>query len=340
MFPPTRENPIPPLDSWSKSVQLFIQRGWSLSTSVIRDQGKAFSENDQIVFGFLTDPALAENGVVLVKFSLAQGTSGTISVTLDDPTAVTFAGGRLANAKGELLAAVDGAWKWERQRLVAALTADNAATLAIATRPLTAAMALTVDYDAQRAACADTWQKILATGMKLETPEPRVNNAWRHLLIQNIELINGDLMHYSAGNQYDKLYEAEGSDAALAMLAWGRAADMRRLMTPLLDFTRKGLEYHQAGFKIMNVCRYFWQTRDAATFRALQPKWEKEAQRIIENRTGPHGLFPPERYAGDISTPTQPVNANAHARRRYVTKVRFHGGFPPLNVTEPVNPDR
>jgi hypothetical protein len=151
--------------------------------------------------------------------------------------------------------------------------------------------------------------------MKVETPEPLVNHAWRHLLIQNFALINGDRIHYSAGNQYDRLYEAEGSDAALAMMSWGYEQDMRRLMTPLLEFTRKGLEFHQAGFKIMDVCRYYWQTRDGATVRALRPRWEKEARLLVEGRTGPHGLFPPERYAGDISTPVQPVNANAHAWR-------------------------
>ena len=47
-------------------------------------------------------------------------------------------------------------------------------------------------YAQQRAACVQTWKQILAGGMNLETPEPVVNNAWRHLLIQNLELINGN----------------------------------------------------------------------------------------------------------------------------------------------------
>ncbi|HUR58432.1 MAG TPA: hypothetical protein VM029_12020, partial [Opitutaceae bacterium] len=49
--------------------------------------------------------------------------------------------------------------------------------------------------------------------------------------------------------------------------------------------------------------------------RELRPRWEKEVQRLIAGRTGPHGLFPAERYAGDISTPAQTVNANAKAWR-------------------------
>ena len=261
-----------------------------------------------------TDPALAGNGVVFVKFSLAQGTAGTITVTLDDRTPVTFSAGNLRNEKGELLATFDPAWKWERQRATAKLSANNSATLAIATKPLGVA-ALTVEYDAQRVACVATWKSLLAGAMHVATPEPLVNDAWRHLLVQNFQLIRGDRMHYSAGNQYDQIYEAEGSDAALALLQWGYAADMRRLIGPLLDFTRKGLEYHQAGFKIADVCRTYWQTRDADFVRTLRPRWEKEARRLVENRTGPHGLFPAERYAGDISTPAQSVNVNANAFR-------------------------
>ncbi|MDO8541115.1 MAG: hypothetical protein Q7S40_11820, partial [Opitutaceae bacterium] len=224
---------------------------------------------------------------------------------------------RLVDAKGGVVAIADASWKWERQRLVAKITAKNVATVAFATKPLAAsdATALKIDYDAERAACADTWRKILAAAMKVETPEPLVNNAWRHLLLQNFQLIKGDRMHYSSGNQYDQLYVAEGSDAALAMMMWGYERDMRRLLVALLDFTRKGLEYHQAGFKLNDVCRYYWQTRDAETVRALRPRWEKEVQRLVDNRTGPHGLFPAERYAGDISTPAQTVNANAKAWR-------------------------
>jgi hypothetical protein len=156
---------------------------------------------------------------------------------------------------------------------------------------------------------------MLAHGMSVRTPEPLVNDAWRALTLQNFSLISGDRMFYSAGNQYEQLYEAEGSDAALAFLAWGHAAATRRLLPPLLDFTRKGLEHHQAGFKIGDVVRYYWQTRDAATVRALRPRWEKEARLLVETRTGPHGLYPPGRYAGDISTPAQAIGANAHAWR-------------------------
>ncbi len=151
--------------------------------------------------------------------------------------------------------------------------------------------------------------------MNVQTPEPIVNNAWRHLLCQNFELINGDSIHYSAGNQYDKLYESEGSDAALALLAWGYEADMRRLMVPLFDFTRKNLECHQAGFKLNNLCRYYWQTRDPAVVADLRPRWEKEAARLADSRTNEFGLCPKGQYCGDISTLVYSLTVNAKGWR-------------------------
>jgi hypothetical protein len=172
-------------------------------------------------------------------------------------------------------------------------------------------------FDSQKKLCADTWKKILSAGMNVETPEPIVNNAWRHLLVQNFELINGNSMRYSAGNQYDALYEAEGSDAALAMLVWGFENDTKRLLPPLFDFTRKGLEFHQAGFKLNNICRYYWQTRDTSIFEEMRPRWEKEAVRLDKNRTGEHGLYPKEQYCGDIHTPVQSLNVSSKGWRAF-----------------------
>ncbi|HZQ46781.1 MAG TPA: hypothetical protein VFC07_07220, partial [Verrucomicrobiae bacterium] len=203
-----------------------------------------------------TDPALAENGVVFVKFSLARGTNGLVTVEFESKSAVKFANGIITSDKGEILAQGDASWRWERGSAHARITAKQSAVIAIATKPL--AREITLDYDRERGKCAATWQEILAGGMNLETPEPVVNNAWRHLLIQNFELVNGNRMNYSAGNQYEALYVAEGSDAALAFLVWGFEKDMRRVIVPLYEYSLPGLEFHQAGFKLLDLCRYYW----------------------------------------------------------------------------------
>jgi hypothetical protein len=286
-----------------------------------------------------SDPALASNAVVFVKFDLPQGTNGFLAVELDAKSPLKFEQGKVADGQGRALALFDGAWRWERGLAVARLKPNTVATLAIATTPLAGAgarrlisnaergtrsaepnqglhsSAATVSYEEQREACAQTWREILAQGMNVETSEQVVNNAWRHLICQNFQLINGERIHYSTGNQYDKLYESEGSDALLAMLVWGYEKDARRWIVPLLDFTRTGLEFHQAGFKLNNVSRYFWQTRDVAAVRELRPRWEKEAERLVNNRTGQGGLFPKEQYCGDIHTFCYSLNANSKAWR-------------------------
>lgn len=265
-----------------------------------------------------TDATLATNGVVFAKFDLTQSTNGFVAVEVDGKSRLKFQKGVLRDDRGNVLALFDGAWKWQRGLAVARLRPGSVATLAIPTKPLSGDSPLAVTpatYAKQRELCVKTWRAVLTRGMNVVTPEPLVNNAWRHLICQNFALINGDRIHYSAGNQYDALYESEGSDAALAMLVWGYELDTHRLTVPLLDFTRKGLEYHQAGFKLNMVCRHFWQTRDAATVAELRPRWEKEAQRLVNNRATENGLFPKEQYCGDIHTFVYSLNANAKAWR-------------------------
>jgi len=77
--------------------------------------------------------------------------------------------------------------------------------------------------------------------MNVVTPEPLVNNAWRNLLIQDFSIINGDRMNYSAGNQYEKMYAAESSDAALPIMWWGHERDLPRLLLVILDINDKRL---------------------------------------------------------------------------------------------------
>ncbi len=265
-----------------------------------------------------TDPALAENGVVFVKFDLAQGANGFVAIDVGAGTALTFENGRLLNSTGQVIGIFDPSWKRERHKMVARIRGHAAATLAIPTQPLASGVALTLNpttYATQRGQCADTWKKIVARGMQVDVPEDRVNHVWRNSLCQDFALINGDSMRYSAGNQYDRIYSAEGSDAALALLVWGFERDMRRLMVPLFDFTRKGLEQHQAAFKLGNLFRYYWQTRDASVVSELRARWEQEAVRLDRDRTGPHGLYPQEQYCGDIHTLVQSLNANSKAWR-------------------------
>jgi hypothetical protein len=135
------------------------------------------------------------------------------------------------------------------------------------------------------------------------------------LLAQNFMLLQGDRILYSAGNQYEALYESEGTDAAMAMLAFGYDEEVRQMLVPMLDFTRKGLENHQAGHKLNNIMRYYWMTRDAAWLQEMRPRWKREIERLITGRDEKSGLLPKERYCGDIATPVHSLSVEAKAWR-------------------------
>ncbi len=264
------------------------------------------------------DPALATNGVVLVRFSLAAGMTGTISAQVDSGSALTLKDGSLRDAENRSVIWCDPAWKWTRQRLTITLQAGQSATLAVPLQPMDAAFPHPLrqgGYDRQRQLCVGQWQQLVQRGTRFEVPEARVNDAARALVIGNFMLLKGDRMHYSAGNQYDQLYEAEGSDAARAMLLYGYTNEVRRMIVPLLDFTRKGLEYHQAGHKLQLLVHYYRVTGDRAFLREMQPRWEKELALILKGRTNEHGLFPRERYCGDVPTPIYSLNSNAKCWR-------------------------
>ena len=265
-----------------------------------------------------TDSVLARNGVVFVKFSLKQGTNGYIAVEAGGDSILKLKDGKLIDQDGHVAALFDTRWKQEGRLIKARLRPDTAATLAIATKPLnlTSEFIFTDNaYEGQRESCARSWKKKLAEGMQIVTPEPLVNNACRNSLCQIFQLVNGDKMNYSSGNQYEKMYEAEGSDAVEALLAYGFTNDTRRYMIPLFNFTRKGLELHHASFKINNLCQYYWYTRDNQVVQKLRPFWEKEAKLLDKGRIGPGGLYPEEQYCGDIHTFVQSLNVNSHAWR-------------------------
>ena len=74
--------------------------------------------------------------------------------------------------------------------------------------------------------------------MKLEVPEPRVNDVWRALVIGNFLIADGDRMNYSAGNAYERLYQAECGDTVRALALFGHAQAAAKMIPPLLDYTR------------------------------------------------------------------------------------------------------
>ena len=177
-------------------------------------------------------------------------------------------------------------------------------------------MALTAEvYGGSGAQCIKTWDGFLNQGTVVQTPEAVVNDAARATLVGNMELLHGDEMRYSQGNQYAKLYIGEGGDAIRAMALWGHAADARQMMPPQFHYTRAGLEFHQAAFKLQMIAHYYQLTKDAEFVRSIRPMWQKEIDVILKGRQTENGMFPREKYCGDIDTRVFSLNSNANCWR-------------------------
>lgn len=264
-----------------------------------------------------TDPQFYQSGLVWVRFSLSAGVKGLISLDVDADGA-RFDDGVLRDADGRAIVCCDKSWKWNRGLLSAQLASGNSAVVAIATEALPDERRVQCDeaaYQRERNRARATWDEILSHAIHVEVPEPLVQNAWRNLLIQNFSLLSDSRLFYSAGNQYEQLYEAEGSEAALAMLLWGYDREMRKMLPPLLDFQRKGLPSHIASQKLQNIANYYWLTRDTQSIAAWRDKWQPALDHLLTQRDPASGLLPKERYCGDISTPVHSLSVEAKAWR-------------------------
>jgi hypothetical protein len=262
--------------------------------------------------------ALADHGAVLVRFGVRSRSGAfTAQFRLEEP--MTASDGAIRDAKGHGLVLLGPGWKWdaEKKELRATLAPGRSAVLAVLTKAVPQPQpALTATrYTGERAACADAWKALLARGMRLEVPEPVVQNAWRSLVVGNFLLAVGNRMHYSAGNAYDHLYEAECGDATRALLLFGFKTDARRMVGPLLDFNRRATRFHVAGHKLQLLAHYYFITRDAEYLRAKEAVWKPAIDFLVSGRRKDNGLLPKDNYAGDISQQVYSLNSNANAWR-------------------------
>ena len=263
-----------------------------------------------------TDPDLAAHGVIYAQFTLDEGDAGRIELQWERTDRLTDDHGVLRDSNGKVLFSVGRGWtsRWAVGSVFGSLKKGESLTIAIATDPMDSAVpADAAAFDGAHKRAVATWQQLIDHSMQVSVPEPLVNDVWRSLICGSYGLLNGDVMCYSAGNQYSHLYEAEGGDAAKSLLLWGRRDDVRRMIVKLLEFTRKGLEYHEAGLKLQLLASYYWITRDGDFVRQQAPLWQKEADRIINGREKDSGLLPRERYAADIATPVYSLNVDANS---------------------------
>lgn len=261
--------------------------------------------------------ALAESGAVMLRFR-TRDAAGRVAARVGAEGALTFSAGALLDSDGRSLVLAADGWQWDEATGELRVTLDRgqAAELAVLTRPAPLPPPAWKPglYDAQRSECVEAWQRLVKSASGFNLPEPIVQDAWQSLVVGNFLIAVGDRMHYSAGNAYDHLYEAECGDAVRSLLLFGYREHAARMIGPLLNFQRKATRFHVAGQKLQLLADYYWLTRDADLVRAAEPAWLPVAETILTERQA-NGLLPPDNYAGDIKQQVISLSSNSNCWR-------------------------
>ncbi|MFG0261875.1 MAG: hypothetical protein ACF788_05750, partial [Novipirellula sp. JB048] len=155
-------------------------------------------------------------------------------------------------------------------------------------------------FAAEREAVCRFWDAQLARGAVFEVPEPRVMNAKRNLLIQNLFMT----WRYSIGNAYESWYPQESGDALKTLGEYGFTDEYRDNLQVLLPQEFRGGNERMVEYahKLFYTADYAQLTADSAWLasnRALIQGWIQAMCDVMA--ADPRGLLGQTR-AGDIHT--------------------------------------
>jgi len=288
------------------------------------------------------EPALANHAVVFVRFTLDAGQEGKVSAQVTPPEPLHLAGHQLCNERQEVFLWAGSNWQWDpgEHTLTATITPDGEGVLAVFT---TRAPKLSTssgisgrEYLDHRQQCVAAWRKLLDKGVKLDVPEPVVNDAWRAVLGANLAIVSGSTVNYSAGNTYQTEYITEGSRTVGAFLLFGFTSESQPMLLSLLDHSIPEHKYAVTGWKLRALAQYYWLTRDAEFMRTNRSHWEPLIPLITRDLDPKTGLTPKDFYATDIAKPVWNLKTNATCWRglRDVAAVLREMGEPDPQLEE------
>ena len=153
-------------------------------------------------------------------------------------------------------------------------------------------------YATMRADVARFWKARLAMGAQYSVPEDRIQDAQRAMVIQQI----GHSWRYSAGNPYEELSYAEGTDTAEVMSRYGYPDIARNILSFALKRLPRRFSAWRAGERLVAEALHYQLYGDKALVDADTPGLVRavdllEAQQL---RDGPNaGRLEPEPLCSD-----------------------------------------
>jgi hypothetical protein len=161
-------------------------------------------------------------------------------------------------------------------------------------------------YADARASVGRYWRARLAAGAELDVPEPRVRDAVRALLVQ--ELVLG--WRYSIGNPYEQHSFPEVVDVARVLAELGFRAEARAVLRSALPARPTPYPNWKLGGKLLGFGAYHRLHRERATLDAVTPTLRGFVA-ALERQLEPGGLLPRERYSSDVAEAVYGLHAQA-----------------------------
>lgn len=150
------------------------------------------------------------------------------------------------------------------------------------------------EFEQQRNETASWWRALLAKGIQIQVPEPRVNEAWRAWLTYNFIDVDkrGDVYepHDGGGGFYEEVYGYSAARYCHALDLLGYHEDAQRYLDSLLTFMEPdgllvvnyGLP--DLGAQLWAMAKHFEITRDAAWLRKAAPAMVKMCDWVLTAR--------------------------------------------------------
>ncbi|MEK7407229.1 MAG: hypothetical protein AAB225_19315 [Acidobacteriota bacterium] len=188
-------------------------------------------------------------------------------------------------------------------------------------KPLVAAPSKT-DFEAAHARVRAFWSGLLARAASIDVPEPRLNNVWRALLLQNFVLQDGPRFTYGSGLWYnDSTYPQEMGFGAHTFALYG-FKDHANALQPWfvgMSVTRAGAgrKYQNRRAMVLHHLLETWRlTGKTDLFDRFKNDYYRIAEEIILDRRSTMvevngerplhwGLLPPDKPGADVQASTQ-----------------------------------
>jgi hypothetical protein len=189
--------------------------------------------------------------------------------------------------------------------------------------------ASTKEFDAVHKRVHDFWEGLLAKAARIDVPEPRVNNVWRALLLQNFVLADGPRFTYGSGLRYnDSTYPQENGNGAHVFAMYG-FKDYDNALQPWfvdMSITREGAgrKYQNRRAMVLHhLLENYRLTGKTDLFDRFKTDYYRVADEIVSDRHSTMvetkgekplhwGLLPPDKPGADVQASTQTVYVLGH----------------------------